>query len=295
MKILIVGGGGREHAIAKKLAENPKVEKMWAAPGNGGMASLCTLVPLKATDVEGVVAFCKENPVDYVVVAQDDPLCLGMVDALAEIGVPAFGPTKAAALAPASDDVNTLHRKPKETANITPASPAAANCAQIRDAMNTLEEAKANITQSALVYQSYANSVSIARGFYENGQLSGEGMKVIGDYLNTNAGPSSQYPNGTFPYIMEQQALSDDAINDETAFLSELIEKYANNLTEGAIETTYQVLDATEGYASTEDASALFDGDSSTKWCHNHKGGLSYVVFKAEEPITPSYYRLQRS
>lgn len=169
---------------------------------------------------------------------------------------------------------------------------AAANCAQIRDAMNTLEEAKANITQSALVYQSYANSVSIARGFYENGQLSGEGMKVIGDYLNTNAGPSSQYPNGTFPYIMEQQALSDDAINDETAFLGELIEKYANNLTEGAIETTYQVLDATEGYASTEDASALFDGDSSTKWCHNHKGGLSYVVFKAEEPITPSYYRL---
>ena len=97
MKILIVGGGGREHAIAKKLAENPKVEKMWAAPGNGGMASLCTLVPLKATDVDGIVAFCRENPVDYVVVAQDDPLCLGMVDALAEIGVPAFGPTKAAA------------------------------------------------------------------------------------------------------------------------------------------------------------------------------------------------------
>ena len=97
MKILIVGGGGREHAIAKKLAENPRVEKMWAAPGNGGMAPLCTLVPLKATDVDGVVAFCRENLVDYVVVAQDDPLCLGMVDALAAIGVPAFGPTKKAA------------------------------------------------------------------------------------------------------------------------------------------------------------------------------------------------------
>ncbi len=98
MNILIIGGGGREHAIARKLAENPKVEKMWAAPGNGGMASLCTLVPLKATDVPGVVAFCRENPVDYVVVAQDDPLCLGMVDALAEIGVPAFGPCRAAAM-----------------------------------------------------------------------------------------------------------------------------------------------------------------------------------------------------
>lgn len=169
---------------------------------------------------------------------------------------------------------------------------AAKNCAEVRDAMNVLEAAKADITRSALSYQSYVNAVSIARGFYENGQLNSEGLKVIGDYLNTNAGPSSLYPNGTFPYIMEQQTLDDDAMNDETAFLGVLIERYANNLTEGAIETTYQVLDATEGYASTEDASALFDGDSSTKWCHNHKGGLSYVVFKAEEPITPSYYRL---
>ncbi len=98
MNILIIGGGGREHAIAEKIAENPDVKKIWAAPGNGGMAAFCELVPLKATDVEGVVAFCRANPVDYVVVAQDDPLCLGMVDALAEIGVPAFGPRKAAAM-----------------------------------------------------------------------------------------------------------------------------------------------------------------------------------------------------
>ena len=97
MNILIIGGGGREHAIASKIAENPRVEKIWAAPGNGGMASFCELVPLKATDVEGVVRFCGEHPVDYAVVAQDDPLCLGMVDALAEIGVPAFGPRKNAA------------------------------------------------------------------------------------------------------------------------------------------------------------------------------------------------------
>ncbi len=97
MKILIVGGGGREHAIAEKIAQNPGVEKIWAAPGNGGMAAFCELVPLKATDVPGVVAFCRENRVDYVVVAQDDPLCLGMVDALAEAGIPAFGPDKKAA------------------------------------------------------------------------------------------------------------------------------------------------------------------------------------------------------
>ena len=97
MKILIVGGGGREHAIASRIAENPDVEKIWAAPGNGGMASFCELVPLKATDVQGITAFCRDHAVDYVVVAQDDPLCLGMVDALAEIGIPAFGPDRAAA------------------------------------------------------------------------------------------------------------------------------------------------------------------------------------------------------
>ena len=97
MNILIVGGGGREHAIAQEVIKNPKVEKLYAAPGNGGMAEICNLVPLKATDVDGIVHFACENRIDYVIVAQDDPLCLGMVDALAEKGIPAFGPNKAAA------------------------------------------------------------------------------------------------------------------------------------------------------------------------------------------------------
>ena len=98
MKVLIVGGGGREHAIATKIAENPSVEKLYAAPGNGGMASICELVPLKATDVEGIVAWAKEHAIDFVVVAPDDPLCLGMVDALKAVGIPAFGPEKNAAI-----------------------------------------------------------------------------------------------------------------------------------------------------------------------------------------------------
>ena len=98
MKVLIVGGGGREHAIATKIAENPTVEKLYAAPGNGGMASICELVPLKATDVEGIVAWAKEHAIDFVVVAPDDPLCLGMVDALKAVGIPAFGPEKNAAI-----------------------------------------------------------------------------------------------------------------------------------------------------------------------------------------------------
>ncbi len=98
MKVLIVGGGGREHAIATKIAENPQVEKLYAAPGNGGMAALCECLPFKATDVDGIVNWAADNGMDYVVVAPDDPLCLGMVDALAEKGIPAFGPRANAAI-----------------------------------------------------------------------------------------------------------------------------------------------------------------------------------------------------
>ena len=70
MKILIVGGGGREHAIAKKIAENPQVEKLYAAPGNGGMAEICELVPLKATDINAIADFCKAEKMDFVVVVK---------------------------------------------------------------------------------------------------------------------------------------------------------------------------------------------------------------------------------
>lgn len=98
MKVLIVGGGGREHAIALKIKENPAVTELYAAPGNGGMAQIATCVPFKATDVDGIVHWAVDNAMDFVVVAPDDPLCLGMVDALAEKGIPAFGPRKNAAV-----------------------------------------------------------------------------------------------------------------------------------------------------------------------------------------------------
>ncbi len=98
MNILLVGGGGREHAIALKLKENKSVTRLYAAPGNGGMADIATCLPFKATDVQGITAWAAENAIDFVVVAPDDPLCLGMVDALAEKGIPAFGPRKNAAM-----------------------------------------------------------------------------------------------------------------------------------------------------------------------------------------------------
>jgi len=98
MKVLIIGGGGREHAIAWKLAQSPKVSKLWCAPGNGGISEICECVPIKATDVIGIVNFCKQNNPHLVVVTPDDPLMLGMVDALTAAGFRAFGPTKDAAL-----------------------------------------------------------------------------------------------------------------------------------------------------------------------------------------------------
>lgn len=98
MKILVVGGGGREHAIIKKLSESPRVDKLYAAPGNAGIAQLAQCLPVSATDLKGVLAAAKEHAVDLVFVAPDDPLSLGMVDYLEENGIAAFGPRKNAAV-----------------------------------------------------------------------------------------------------------------------------------------------------------------------------------------------------
>ncbi len=98
MKLLVVGGGGREHAIIKKLRENKSVEVIYALPGNGGIASDAVCVPVKATDIEGIADFAVENKIDYAVVAPDDPLVMGAVDLLEEKGIPCFGPNKAAAV-----------------------------------------------------------------------------------------------------------------------------------------------------------------------------------------------------
>ena len=98
MKIMVIGGGGREHAIIKKIKENKNVTEIFALPGNGGIAADATCVPIGAKDIEGAVAFAKENAIDFAVVAPDDPLVLGAVDALEAAGVPCFGPNKAAAI-----------------------------------------------------------------------------------------------------------------------------------------------------------------------------------------------------
>ncbi len=98
MKLLVVGGGGREHAIIKKLKENPTITEIFALPGNGGMAADATCVDIGAKDIDGIVAFAVANGIDYAVVAPDDPLVLGCVDALEEKGIPCFGPRANAAI-----------------------------------------------------------------------------------------------------------------------------------------------------------------------------------------------------
>ena len=98
MKILVVGGGGREHAIIKKIKENPQVTEIYALPGNGGIAADATCVDIGAKDIDGITAFAAENGIDYAVVAPDDPLVLGCVDALNAKGIPCFGPDAKAAV-----------------------------------------------------------------------------------------------------------------------------------------------------------------------------------------------------
>ena len=98
MKIMVVGGGGREHAIIKKVKENKNIEKIYALPGNGGIAADAECVNIGAKDIPAIVEFAKSNAIDYAIVAPDDPLVLGAVDALSEIGIPCFGPAKNAAI-----------------------------------------------------------------------------------------------------------------------------------------------------------------------------------------------------
>ena len=95
MKILVVGGGGREHAIIWKIRQSHPKAQIYCAPGNGGIGGIAECVPLSVTDVPGVVAWCRRHFMDLVIVAQDDPLSLGMVDALTEKRIRAFGPTRA--------------------------------------------------------------------------------------------------------------------------------------------------------------------------------------------------------
>ena len=97
MKLLVIGSGGREHAIVRALKKSPKANEIHVLPGNGGISEDAVCAPIAATDIDGAVAYAKEHGMDFAVVTPDDPLCLGMVDAMEAAGIPCFGPDRRAA------------------------------------------------------------------------------------------------------------------------------------------------------------------------------------------------------
>src|SRR5262245_57616491 len=97
MRVLLIGGGGREHALAWKMRQSPRLRKLWCAPGNAGTAEIAENIALDASDSATVVAFCQAQNVDLTVIGPEDPLCAGLADVLLAAGIRTFGPTQAAA------------------------------------------------------------------------------------------------------------------------------------------------------------------------------------------------------
>ena len=183
MKVLVVGGGGREHAIVRTLAKSPKIDTLYCAPGNGGIAAQAQCVPIQATDVEAMVAWAKEHAMDFVVVAPDDPLALGMVDALEEAGIPAFGPRANAAIIEAS---KVFSKALMEKYHIPTAR--YRSFTDLEEALRYIRQEGAPIVVKAdglalgkgvVVAQTVAEAEEAARSMMADGKFGAAGAKVV--------------------------------------------------------------------------------------------------------------------
>ena len=184
MKVLVVGGGGREHAIIRKLKEAKAAPQLYCAPGNGGIAADAVCVPIKATDVQAMVAWAVQNAVDYVVVAPDDPLALGMVDALAEKGIPAFGPDKAAARIEASKvfSKDLMKKYGIPTARYEAFSDAESARAYIRAQGKYPVVVKADglaLGKGVLICEDEAAAMAAVKSMMEDGAFGASGSRVV--------------------------------------------------------------------------------------------------------------------
>lgn len=184
MKLLVVGGGGREHAIIRKLKEAKAAPKLYCAPGNGGIAADAECVPIKATDVQAMVEWAVQNAIDYVVVAPDDPLALGMVDALAEKGIPAFGPNKAAARIEASKvfSKNLMKKYGIPTARYETFSDAESARAYIRAQDKYPVVVKADglaLGKGVLICKDEAAAMAAVKSMMEDGAFGASGSRVV--------------------------------------------------------------------------------------------------------------------
>ena len=184
MKVLVVGGGGREHAIIRKLKEAKAAPRLYCAPGNGGIAADAECVPIKATDVQAMVEWAVQNAIDYVVVAPDDPLALGMVDALAEKGIPAFGPNKAAARIEASKvfSKNLMKKYGIPTARYETFSDAESARAYIRAQDKYPVVVKADglaLGKGVLICKDEAAAMAAVKSMMEDGAFGTSGSRVV--------------------------------------------------------------------------------------------------------------------
>lgn len=184
MKVLVVGGGGREHAIIRKLKEAKAAPKLYCAPGNGGIAADAECVPIKGTDVQAMVEWAVQNTIDYVVVAPDDPLALGMVDALAEKGIPAFGPNKAAARIEASKvfSKNLMKKYGIPTARYETFSDAESARAYIRTQDKYPVVVKADglaLGKGVLICKDEAAAMAAVKSMMEDGAFGTSGSRVV--------------------------------------------------------------------------------------------------------------------
>ena len=183
MNVLIVGGGGREHAIAWALSKSPKVDALWCAPGNGGIAAIAQCVPIAATDVEAMVKWAADNHMDFVVVAPDDPLALGMVDALEAAGIPAFGPTASAAIVEASKSFSkTLmakyHIPTAKYQTFTELEPALAYI-EAQGAPIVVKADGLALGKGVVVAQTVEEAQAAARAMLTEGKFGAAGAKVV--------------------------------------------------------------------------------------------------------------------
>ena len=183
MKVLVVGGGGREHAICWKLAQSPAVTALYCAPGNAGIAQVSQCVAIQATDVDAMVAWAQEHKMDFVVVAPDDPLALGMVDALEAAGIPAFGPRQNAAIIEASKIfskhlMEMYHIPTAKYQTFTELAPAL-DYIQTQGAPIVVKADGLALGKGVVVAQTVEEAQQAARDMMEGGKFGASGAKVV--------------------------------------------------------------------------------------------------------------------
>ncbi len=183
MKLMVVGGGGREHTIIKALKKNPLVETIFALPGNGGMKDDAVCVPIGAKDIDAIVEFACKEKIDYAVVAPDDPLVLGAVDALAAAGIPAFGPKKAAAIIEGSKvfSKNLMKKYGIPTAAYEVFSDAAAALEYLKtsDFPTVIKADGLALGKGVIIAADYAEAEAAVRSVMEDKMFGDSGLSIV--------------------------------------------------------------------------------------------------------------------